>query len=200
MRKIKAIPTKYNGVEFRSRLEARWAVWFDRMGIAWQYEPEGFNVCGEAYLPDFRLPDVFGGVYVEIKPKELKGAEMDRAMRFVREFDGELLLICGLPKFGDYSCVSSNEDYDKIVFADCRKCGGVSYIGLDCKCWGDVCGHTCGEHERFPLEDGPRIIHAYESAMACKFGERTNRIGTRPNDGPTLTEMMQNAVWATGQK
>ena len=27
----KAIPTFYNGIEFRSRLEARWAIFFDNM-------------------------------------------------------------------------------------------------------------------------------------------------------------------------
>ena len=51
---IKAIETKYKGYRFRSRLEARWAVFFDALGLDWVYEPEGFNL-GEAgfYLPDF---------------------------------------------------------------------------------------------------------------------------------------------------
>jgi hypothetical protein len=38
---IAAIQTHYNGYHFRSRLEARWAVFFDECGIRYQYEPEG---------------------------------------------------------------------------------------------------------------------------------------------------------------
>lgn len=40
---IKAIQTRYKGYNFRSRLEARWAVFFDALGIKWEYEPEGFE-------------------------------------------------------------------------------------------------------------------------------------------------------------
>lgn len=39
---IQAIETYYNGYRFRSRLEARWAVFFDTMGIEWRYETEGY--------------------------------------------------------------------------------------------------------------------------------------------------------------
>ena len=64
---LKAIETVYNGYKFRSRLEARWGVFFDAMGIKWQYEFEGFDL-GEAgwYLPDFYLTN--DRIYVEIKP------------------------------------------------------------------------------------------------------------------------------------
>lgn len=51
--KIKAIETKYSGRYFRSRLEARWAVWFAEMGIKWEYEIVGMDLDGERYLPDF---------------------------------------------------------------------------------------------------------------------------------------------------
>lgn len=67
MTELKAIETVYNGYKFRSRLEARWAVFFDYLKIKYQYEFEGFDL-GEAgwYLPDFCL--VEDRVYVEIKP------------------------------------------------------------------------------------------------------------------------------------
>lgn len=70
---MKAIETVYNGYKFRSRLEARWAVFFDSVGIKYQYEPEGFVLRdGTRYLPDFYLPDVYlrhggKGLYVEVK-------------------------------------------------------------------------------------------------------------------------------------
>lgn len=66
---IKPIETEYKGYRFRSRLEARWAVFFDAAGIRYVYEPEGFQVdLGDKvirYLPDFYLPDF--GIYVEVK-------------------------------------------------------------------------------------------------------------------------------------
>jgi len=40
---LKAIDTKYKGYKFRSRLEARWAVYFDAIGLEWEYEKEGFE-------------------------------------------------------------------------------------------------------------------------------------------------------------
>jgi hypothetical protein len=40
---IKPIETRYKGYRFRSRLEARWAVFFDTMEIPWEYEKEGFK-------------------------------------------------------------------------------------------------------------------------------------------------------------
>jgi len=56
MNAITAIPTEYKGYRFRSRLEARWAVFFDACGVKWEYEPEGFALPnGQFYLPDFLL-------------------------------------------------------------------------------------------------------------------------------------------------
>jgi hypothetical protein len=61
---IKAIQTHYAGYWFRSRLEARWAVFFDTTGIEWRYEPEGLVVDTPEgrihYLPDFLLPNQWG--------------------------------------------------------------------------------------------------------------------------------------------
>ncbi len=66
---IKAIETQYKGYRFRSRLEARWAVFFDALGIKYKYEEFGFEKCIEnnnyMWLPDFYLPDF--GAWVEVK-------------------------------------------------------------------------------------------------------------------------------------
>lgn len=79
MTDIKPIETQYKGYRFRSRLEARWAVFFDALGIEWQYEPEGYDL-GEAgwYLPDFWLPIQHhlyspAGYWVEIKGEISQG-------------------------------------------------------------------------------------------------------------------------------
>lgn len=66
MTEIKAIETIYKGYRFRSRLEVRWAVFFDAVGVPFEYEKEGFDL-GEStwYLPDFWLPSL--KLWVEIK-------------------------------------------------------------------------------------------------------------------------------------
>lgn len=51
------IPTRYNGIQFRSRTEARWAVLFDSLSVRWQYELEGYQLSKCWYLPDFWLPE-----------------------------------------------------------------------------------------------------------------------------------------------
>jgi hypothetical protein len=74
MSEIKAIPTEYKGYLFRSRLEARWAVFLDAMGIEWEYEPEGFILSdGSYYLPDFYLTRFH--CYFEVKRKSIKDTE-----------------------------------------------------------------------------------------------------------------------------
>lgn len=63
---IKVIPTRYSGYLFRSRLEARWAYFFDCMGASWEYEPGTIEVGGDLADLDFWLP--VSRRYVEIKP------------------------------------------------------------------------------------------------------------------------------------
>lgn len=66
---MKPIQTRYKGYHFRSRLEARWAVFFDSLDIPWEYEPEGYDLgAAGLYLPDFYLPTIgSNGLWVEIK-------------------------------------------------------------------------------------------------------------------------------------
>jgi hypothetical protein len=69
MADIKPIETEYNGYRFRSRLEAKWAVFFDEADIKYEYEPEGFQLeDGSRYLPDFYLPEY--RCYVEVKASD----------------------------------------------------------------------------------------------------------------------------------
>ena len=61
---IKAIETKLFGYTFRSRLEARWAAFFQSCGWRWDYEPVDF----EGWMPDFALYGEKQIIYVEVKP------------------------------------------------------------------------------------------------------------------------------------
>jgi hypothetical protein len=80
--KYAAIPTRYRGVQFRSRLEARYAAFFDLIGPTWDYEPIDLR----GYIPDFTLR-LFGDLMeaddadlVEIKPAH-KPADLFEACR-----------------------------------------------------------------------------------------------------------------------
>jgi hypothetical protein len=50
---LRPIETIYKGYRFRSRLEARWAVFFDRCKQKWTYEDQGYHLPSGPYLPDF---------------------------------------------------------------------------------------------------------------------------------------------------
>jgi hypothetical protein len=89
----KGIPTVYEGRQYRSRLEARWACFFDLLG--WKYEYEPFDL--EGWIPDFLL--LPHNVLVEIKPvtnrPESIAAEIDRCQGAAGH---EILLLgCTIP-------------------------------------------------------------------------------------------------------
>lgn len=58
------IPTLYDGVKFRSRLEAKWACFFNLMKWKWEYEPYDMN----GWIPDFVLFGKNQQILVEVKP------------------------------------------------------------------------------------------------------------------------------------
>lgn len=101
---IQAIETRYAGCRFRSRLEARWAVFFDHLGVPWEYEPQGFVTTLGPYLPDFLIA---GHTYVEVKGHE---AALDQFLlrTFVDETRTRLLVLGPVPPprtRGDYGWV-----------------------------------------------------------------------------------------------
>lgn len=64
---MKAKPTYYSGQFFRSKLEARWAYFFNLVGVKYTYEPKKFYLkdIKKAYIPDFYLKDL--DIYLEVK-------------------------------------------------------------------------------------------------------------------------------------
>lgn len=94
------IPTRYAGVLFRSRLEARWAVFFDHLDVKWEYEPQGFVSSGVPYLPDFAVFAALGIVWTEIKPSWANDPDgIDRFRKFapMRPQPSRAALLVGPP-------------------------------------------------------------------------------------------------------
>ena len=81
--------TEYGGTTFRSQLEARWAAYFDRRGIPWEYEPVRFD----GWTPDFRLVLGDAVAYAEVKP--VTEFPMDVAQRLLNSGCGADVLILG---------------------------------------------------------------------------------------------------------
>lgn len=98
---IKAIETVYKGYRFRSRLEARWAVYFDNAygnghGLKWVYEKEGFDLGnGIRYLPDFWL--LSGRMWAEIKPDDFSDSEFEKCWRLATQTGRPIAMLVGVP-------------------------------------------------------------------------------------------------------
>ena len=97
----KPIETEYAGCRFRSRLEARWAVFFDALGVHWQYEVEGFRLDGGKiwYLPDFWLPDL--ECWIEVKPDVMSDEESVKVLELAFETKKTVFVLTGSPNLSD---------------------------------------------------------------------------------------------------
>jgi hypothetical protein len=107
MSKIPAIPTRYAGCYFRSRLEARFAVLFTTLGWPWEYEPKGFSLPSGGYLPDFWItPGETDPIWFEVKPssddrEDLRWVELSMAT-------GAIVVVArGMHRTGDH-CASQH--------------------------------------------------------------------------------------------
>jgi hypothetical protein len=106
--RIPSIPTTYKGIHFRSRLESRWAAFFDLVGWAWQYEP----IDLDGYIPDFVLEGK-GSILVEVKPAlSLAALEVHTKKIEGSRWDKEAILLGTRP-------------YESTVF----ECAGLGLIG-----------------------------------------------------------------------
>ncbi|WP_155988098.1 hypothetical protein [Thioalkalivibrio sp. ALE30] len=166
---IKAIETRYKGHRFRSRLEARWAVFFDASGIKWIYEKEGFSVNGKPYLPDFYLPE-FG--YFEVKGRyEYDDQLMQEFANEIREplfvaFEEIPLPESGrgyLKTFIPQSYAPEGEmmywGYDD-MFLECDECGKISVQNA---VYDTIKGNCCEGSREMSLE------HALMEAREARF-------------------------------
>ncbi len=92
--KYKAIPTKYNGIQYRSRLEAKWAAFFDIIKWKFTYEPYDLN----KWSPDFKLTTETGQNFlVEVKPQELVNISLRLKIGEASNFADGMLIVNDSP-------------------------------------------------------------------------------------------------------
>lgn len=189
---IKPIETLYNGYRFRSRLEARWAVFFDALGIKYEYEKEGYDL-GELgwYLPDFWLPE-YGWVF-DVKPYIPDAIEREKI------FATGAKILVGSPwitidRYGDiqksdYVILGEEDGYTtEGLFAICRSCleslmiagtaisigeGWIDNQSAESPGWGGWWPCDCGcakeDYEKPPLPDENKLVFAYTAARSARF-------------------------------
>lgn len=97
----KPIETVHRGYRMRSRLEARWAIWLDHMGIEYAYEAQGYDLGNAGwYLPDFWLWEQ--ECYVEIRPRN--ASLYDEKCEALSHFH-DVILVVGDPWPGEYRAI-----------------------------------------------------------------------------------------------
>jgi len=186
---IKAIETSYNGYRFRSRLEARWAVFLDAAGVEYKYEPEGYKLDGVCYLPDFWLPGL--DCWFEVKGGQITDDASHKAYMLCRgthkvvivagdHFNGKrpdhmwrFFYLDGYTFHG----VCNNHD---AAWAQCGRCNMVAPVVYEMfiSSYGSMEGIPlcpCGPRtEDFRQPDAALVLSAYAEARRARF-ERTER-------------------------
>lgn len=158
---MQAIKTKYRGILFRSGLEARWAKFFDTLGIQWVYEPEGYQLSdGLYYLPDFYLPE-------QDQFFEVKGVMTDIDMNKIEKLakESHKSVVIGRPdgcmEIADvFNAPYIPYDYEKSQTAvyKCRTCGKWWFLNdlysWKCRCCGeyDGDGHIAEWHDNDDIQ------------------------------------------------
>lgn len=133
------IPTTYKNIRFRSRLEARWAAFFDRCGWKWSYEP--LDLAG--YIPDFLLHFETKDLLVEVKPNR-PSDDLEAVSEKIHKsgWRGSAVILCASwdeesafsVRIGaaatsiDEMWGSVDGDWGEALLADCGSCGGPAII------------------------------------------------------------------------
>lgn len=170
---VSPIPTEYNGDLFRSRLEARWAVYFTHLGLEYIYELEGFKLPDSTkYLPDFWFP--MFQCWAEVKPRILDPHEFHKCVQLP---EGCLILdsprpepdcIRGYYYTGDplnhkvtYEAYKADENWYRVLLAKSHYKGRLWFLF----------GETPGD---YGVELHSREINAIRKARQARFehGER----------------------------
>jgi hypothetical protein len=124
--------TWYNNCWYRSKLEARWAIFFDELQLTTLYEPRTFGFRGRQYTPDFWIAD--WKCYVEIKPINSRSWDIQPLRRLARlRSKCAVLLIMGQPSLEDYEVRffrwnDTRDGSGRWVFGEGRKNRNACYL------------------------------------------------------------------------
>lgn len=191
-RTIEAIKTEFEGTIYRSRTEARWAVFLSHLGLTFDYEPERLLLStGKGYLPDFFVKDF--GAYVEVKPDSDKVVTEECAKALQLSADRPELAVwiaMGVPSStaGNVlplkewprdepieSILASSENRYRIL--DDRRDDRIYWLHAEFVTGGFRHSYMVGgpgtstDHERLPLLHR-LVASGYEAATAARFDSK----------------------------
>jgi hypothetical protein len=190
-RSIKAIRAEYKGIWFRSRTEARWAVFFDSLGVQWEYEKEGYQLKSGWYLPDFWLPEV--NSFVEVKPDIDDERRNELTGRFgCQHVDTKEEVLCAelsaalagrvYVAFGNPYSMNGMEAFLPASHDDCGVDWLVDYPHYPCMCsecgkfgiefWGKaerICESRCDTKTKYSGKFYEKIKKACEASRVFSF-------------------------------
>ena len=188
---IKAKKTVYGGVTFRSREEARWAVFFDSLGIVYEYEPfwdeVGPDYLTVNYLPDFYLKKQ--DIFIEVKPAHPTDIEKRKAAYWCKDVQ-EIVILFNLnppTEKNDNGWLFYYPNISKIPiimknywWGECSKCGHIdiaefAYV-TSCGCFSPDYYNDLYEKEEVDEKNysksfsrSKRLLSAYSIAKNHKF-------------------------------
>ena len=178
------INTEYLGFRFRSRLEARVAVFLHSARIEFEYEIEGFRLPSGPYLPDFWLPGMSlrggesNGCWLEVKPADIESNHP--LLQELGEASGKpAILCCGLPNSYRTICDPRTKCSDNMFqiypwwdncmqFVKCYSCGAVKIEFMESNY---MHCHKCGEKAD---DEHPDLVAAMMAASKARFEHGEN--------------------------
>lgn len=193
-KRIRAIETRYNGYRFRSRLEARWAVFFDTMNAPYSYEYQGYILTNEGpYLPDFLL--LRSSLFVEVKPEIPSDEAVCKIVGLAVETHCMTSIVSLLTNKLHFLVIPHEDatpSNQMILFlgfqwAECPLCHTLAMLCTEdlgplrsvtvkrpwLRCLNDTCvAYTNACHaklDKFDPTSTTRIRSAYESALSSRF-------------------------------
>ena len=185
MSALKAIDTPYQGHLFRSRLEARWAVFFDALGLEWEYESEGYDLDGIWYLPDFKVKTPQGSdIWIEVKPadviKDPKFSAFEAAVQKATDDWARVYLVSGSPL----------QMLKRDSTVHCPRCGGYVEAASRSSCFGRVYCGPCDFETPCGGDNPPKS----DGFLGCRYWPHKGAINTSDYEWVRLENLLVAAA------
>lgn len=171
-----AIATWYHKRRFRSRLEARWAVFFDTLGLGWDYERyPATGYLSLNYCPDFWLEDLKLWVEIKSSPEFYTQRVQEKIYNLVDHTrEGAVVLIGDfyggtMPTMRYLSLAYSDTQrptmryWTDFQWVECQDCGCIT-VGSNQQ-W----RHPAGTHRIVFFEESERLTAAFDAARGYNF-------------------------------